>query len=184
MRGMDSSADVRRAVVASPLGPLTLVAAGDALVGVFFDGHRVQPGRAEQGRLLPAVGDDAVLAAVAVQLEEYFAGERTSFELPTRPLAHNALDPRVWAELARIGYGETVTYGHIATALGDRNLAQPVGGAVGRNPLGIVVPCHRVVGAGGKVTGFAGGTARKTWLLEHEAYVSGHSLVPPTPFQG
>ncbi|MGO4957656.1 methylated-DNA--[protein]-cysteine S-methyltransferase [Luteococcus sp. Sow4_B9] len=176
---MDTSADLRRAIVGSTLGPLTLVAEGDFLVGLFFDGHRVQPERAERGVLVDPSADPLFLRA-AEQLAQYFAGERTEFSLPLRPDARNDLDPRVWEQLQQIPFGQTVTYGQIAEALGERNLAQPVGGAVGRNPLSIVVPCHRVVGASGKLTGFAGGEARKAWLLDHEAYVAGHSLLPPS----
>ncbi|MEL4504727.1 methylated-DNA--[protein]-cysteine S-methyltransferase [Luteococcus sp. H138] len=176
---MNSSA-IRRADVDSPLGPLTLVAEGGNLIGVFFANHRVQPERAAEGEPV-ALADEDVLARAAGQLAEYFAGQRTSFDLPLVPHAHNELDPRVWEQLSQIPYGQTVTYGQIARGLGDVNLAQPVGGSVGRNPLGIIVPCHRVMGANGKLTGFAGGEDRKAWLLGHEAFVSGQSLVPPQP---
>lgn len=157
-----------------------MVCDGTHLVGIYFPDHRIHPERAEQGRAV-SLADDELLAATAGQLDEYFAGTRTDFHLPLAAPSRNDLDPRVWDQLREIPYGQTVTYGQIARALGDVNLAQPVGGAVGRNPLSIVVPCHRVIGAKGQLTGFAGGEDRKAWLLGHEAFVSGQSLLAPQP---
>lgn len=168
---------LRHATVQTLLGPLALVARDDALAGVYFPGHRVEPERALAGD--PAAPDDPVVAAAVRQLDEYLAGTRTAFDLPLAPEPRSDLERRVWGLLLGIGYGQTTTYGALARELGDPHLAQAVGGAVGRNPLSIIVPCHRVVGADGGYTGFAGGEPRKAWLLAHEAFVSGQSLVAP-----
>jgi methylated-DNA-[protein]-cysteine S-methyltransferase len=150
------------AVVDSPIGPLTAVREDGALVGLLFE----QPGRPpDPARLGPR--DDAVFADVAAQLAEYFAGERTFFDVALRATG----DPfrrAVWDQLTRIPYGETRSYGNLARALGDRSLAQAVGTACGRNPLPVVVPCHRVVGADGSLVGFGGGLHRKRFLLDLE----------------
>jgi len=149
--------------IESPLGDLTLVAAGGVLSGLYFPGHWYPPGRG----VLGARSESGFQQAEA-QLAEYFAGERTGFELPTR-LAGDEFQRRVWELIDRIPYGETTTYGAMAAELGDPTLARRVGGAVGRNPISIVVPCHRVVGKDGKLTGYAGGLERKRHLLELEA---------------
>lgn len=169
---------LRRGVVESLLGPLMLVADGPSLVGIYFDDHRVKPERALQGDPVET-SQDPVLAGAAAQLQAFLAGERPGFDLPLAAASHSELDPRVWSELGRIALGETGTYGQVATALGNPRMAQAVGGAVGRNPLSIVVPCHRVVGASGALTGYAGGEWRKRWLLDHEAWMAGHTAVAP-----
>jgi methylated-DNA-[protein]-cysteine S-methyltransferase len=150
------------AVLDSPIDPLTAVRDDGVLVGLLFTlpGHEPDPARL--GRR-----DDAAFADVAAQLAEYFAGDRTAFDLPLH--AHG--DPfslAVWEQMTRIPYGETRSYGQLAKALGDRALAQAVGAACGRNPLPVVVPCHRVVGAGGELVGFGGGLPRKRFLLDLE----------------
>ena len=147
--------------VASPVGALTLVARGSGLVAILWEGddpRRVPLGAAEPDPHHP------VLREVERQLAAYFAGRRRRFDLP---LAGRGTDfqKRVWEELRRIPYGETRSYGQIARALGDPNLMRAVGAANGRNPLSIVVPCHRVVGAAGQLTGFAGGLDAKAYLL-------------------
>jgi methylated-DNA-[protein]-cysteine S-methyltransferase len=149
--------------IESPLGELTLVGADGVLSGLYFPGHWYPPGRDVLGARSAAGFERA-----EAQLAEYFAGERTGFELPTR-LAGDEFQRRVWELIDRIPYGETTTYGEMAAELGDPTLARRVGGAVGRNPLSIVVPCHRVVGKDGKLTGYAGGLERKRHLLELEA---------------
>ena len=155
--------NTRHTVAVSPLGPLTLVADGDsALTGVYFKGHLRGP-RPE------ALGprEDAGFEEATRQLREYFAGERTGFDLPLAPRGEE-FDRTVWALVARIPYGQTRTYGELARELGDPHLAQAVGAANGRNPLSVIVPCHRVVGADGGLTGYAGGLPRKRFLLELE----------------
>lgn len=112
--------------------------------------------------------DAAACAEAARQLREYFAGDRTTFDLPLAPRG-TAFQQRVWMMLREIPAGETRTYGWVATRLGQPSASRAVGAANGQNPLAVVVPCHRVVGANGTLTGYAGGLDRKAWLLDHEA---------------
>jgi methylated-DNA-[protein]-cysteine S-methyltransferase len=153
---------VRHIVVDSPVGPLTLVADGAALVGLYFDGHLRPPRLGDRG---PRV-DDGFDAAVR-QLGEYFAGTRREFDLKLAPRG-SAFEKKVWTLLTKIPYGETRTYGQLAAELGDPGGAQAVGNANGWNPISIVVPCHRVVGTSGSLTGYAGGLHRKRFLLSLE----------------
>jgi methylated-DNA-[protein]-cysteine S-methyltransferase len=153
---------VVHAVVDTPVGELTLVGSGDALSGVYFPEHVRRP---DQQTLGPR--DDAAFGAARRQLAEYFAGARRSFELELAPHG-NAFQQKVWAQLMVIPYGERRTYAQLAAAVGDPALARAVGAANGQNPLSIIVPCHRVVGSNGKLTGYAGGLQRKAFLLELE----------------
>ncbi len=155
-------------VVPSPVGDLILVARGGSLVGLYIDGQRHLPMRERLGDR----DDGPQFDDARTQLREYFAGERTAFDLPLAPQG-DAFKQRVWALLREIPYGQTRSYGDLARELGDRNLAQAVGTANGRNPIAIVVPCHRVIGADGSLTGYAGGLERKRFLLDHEAKVAG-----------
>ena len=157
--------DATHAVMDSPLGELTLVGADGALAGVYFAGQHNRPRPARLGRLAPAEFAEPVR-----QLGEYFTGQRTAFDLDL-DLHGGEFDRRVWALVAAIGYGQTRSYGQLARELGDPALAQQVGVANARNRLCIVVPCHRVVGTDGRLTGYAGGLARKRALLELEARV-------------
>jgi methylated-DNA-[protein]-cysteine S-methyltransferase len=116
-----------------------------------------------------------VLHVAVTQLTEYFAGERTAFDLPLAP-AGTAFQQQAWAALREIPFGATISYGEQAKRLGDANKSRAVGAANGQNPIPIVVPCHRVVGSTGKLTGFAGGLDTKAWLLEHEQRVLGNKL--------
>jgi len=150
-------------ILESPIGDLTLTANGGALSGLYFPGHWHPPAPGTLG-----AREERGFEAVEAQLAEYFAGERTSFELETAT-AGDEFQRRVWALLARIPFGETITYGEIARELGKGNDAREVGGAVGRNPVSIVIPCHRVLGSDGSLTGYAGGLDRKRFLLELEA---------------
>lgn len=111
---------------------------------------------------------DAVLRAACEQLTDYFAGRRQVFDLPLKPLG-SEFQVRVWAELSRIPFGETMSYGELATRLGDKGASRAVGLANNRNPIPIIIPCHRVIGADGSMVGFGGGLERKQWLLRHEA---------------
>jgi methylated-DNA-[protein]-cysteine S-methyltransferase len=157
----------RHSFAATSLGDIMLVASDDAIVGLYFPGHWYLPKPDATGQRV-ALASDALLAAAGVQLIDYLDGTRASFDLPTK--AHGTpLQEKVWAILRKIPFGETTTYGAIAAELGDRTLAQAVGQAVGHNPLSIIVPCHRVVGSTGKLTGFAGGIDRKRALLDLEA---------------
>jgi methylated-DNA-[protein]-cysteine S-methyltransferase len=155
----------RHAIVSTRIGDLTLVASGNALAGVYFPHHWVKPTPSTLGERVSST--DPVFAEAARQLDEYLLGERTSFDLPT-VLRGDGFQRRVWSILEEIPYGETSSYGEIAERLGDRTLAQRVGKAVGQNPLSIVVPCHRVVGKNGSLTGYAGGLKRKQFLLDLE----------------
>lgn len=150
-------------VMQSPIGPLTVVATNGALVAVLMDGHHRPPvPESAWGERV----DDA-LPDATLQLEEYFAGQRQAFNLPLAP-SGTEFQRRVWAALAEIPYGETRSYGQIATAIGRPGASRAVGMANGRNPVSIVVPCHRVVGASGSLTGYAGGAERKQFLLDLE----------------
>ncbi len=157
----------------TPVGTLTLVAVGDALVGVWMEDQRHHPGTVAYG--VPADPGDPFLAGVADQLEEYFAGHRTAFEIPVAPEGTD-FQRRVWAELQRIPYGETLSYGQLAQRLGSPGGSRAVGLANGRNPVGIVIPCHRVVGSAGSLTGYGGGLERKRLLLDLEGRVAGRRL--------
>lgn len=143
----------------SPLGPLRLVASDRGLRGLYFQQHRHAPA------VDPAwVRDDTAFEDVVAQLDEYLAGGRRTFDLPMDPVG-TAWQRQVWDGLAGIPYGATVGYGELAARLGAPRASRAVGLANGRNPLSIVVPCHRVVGADGRLTGYGGGLARKEHLL-------------------
>lgn len=143
-------------VVESPIGPLGVVVEGDVVVGVRFGAGS---------------GADASHPA-SEQLRKYFAGELTDFTVPVEMRGGSEFERAVWGEIAKIPYGEMLTYGAIATALGDPGAARAVGTACNHNPVPVIVPCHRVVGAGGKMVGFGGGLERKRKLLELEARVA------------
>ena len=148
-----------------PLGPMLLLAVDDALAGVHFDGQRHHPD--VDGRWRHAPGHPGLRAAQA-QLTEYFAGTRTAFDLPLAP-AGTPFQRAVWAAICTVRYGETITYGELAARAGAPRSIRAAGAATGRNPWGIVVPCHRIVGADGALTGYAGGLDRKRALLALEA---------------
>jgi methylated-DNA-[protein]-cysteine S-methyltransferase len=146
-----------RTVVDSPIGPLGLVASSDALEAVLFDGGRLRP-----------EGSSPVLEDATRQLDAYFDGELLTFDLPL-VLGGTEFQQRCWLALASIPYGQTVSYGEQARRLGlGPDAARAVGAANGRNPLPIVLPCPRVIGADGSLTGFGGGLHVKRYLLEHE----------------
>jgi methylated-DNA-[protein]-cysteine S-methyltransferase len=150
----------------SPVGELTLVGTGSVLTGVYFHHHWYRPDPATFGPL-PEDGREDGFREVRRQLDEYFAGDRREFDLAVQADG-DEFQHRVWDAIDRIPYGRTTTYGEIARELGDPALSRDVGAAVGRNPVSIVVPCHRVVGKDGKLTGYAGGLARKRFLLDLE----------------
>jgi methylated-DNA-[protein]-cysteine S-methyltransferase len=151
------SHEMARTVVDSPIGPLGLVASGTGLQAVLFDGRRVGSEEASP-----------VLDEAARQLDAYFAGELVDFDLPLE-LDGTDFQRRCWLALATIPYGQTVSYGEQARRIGlGSDRARAVGAANGQNPLPIVLPCHRVIGADGSLTGFGGGLHVKRFLLEHE----------------
>jgi len=157
-----------RTTMQSPIGTLTIVANERAVIAIDWDGgagHESSIGETEIEDV--AAADHPALAVAVEQLGEYFDGERTEFDIPLDPDG-TEFQHRAWDALVRIPFGETVSYGEQADMLGDRNKARAVGAANGKNPIPIVVPCHRVVGSNGHLTGFAGGLDTKAWLLAHE----------------
>ena len=152
------------AVTDSPVGALTIVASNDGVRAILWPGD--DPARVRIAATTERP-EHAVLVMAVVQLNEYFDGERTDFDVPLDPVG-TEFQRAAWEALRTIPYGTTVSYGEQAERVGDRRKARAVGAANGRNPISIVVPCHRVVGANGALTGFAGGTDTKAWLLAHE----------------
>ena len=149
----------------SPLGSLTLASNGEAIIGLWIEGQKYFAAGIPTN--LPAQDDLPVFLQARAWLDRYFAGQRTAAnELPLAPQG-SAFRQGVWAILCQIPYGHTVTYGEIAKRLCCKS-AQAVGGAVGHNPISIIIPCHRVLGADRGLTGYAGGTDKKIWLLRHE----------------
>jgi methylated-DNA-[protein]-cysteine S-methyltransferase len=160
--------------VPSPLGDLLLVGDGERLQGLYMTNHRPAP---SLGQVVPVeTGFDEAIR----QLDEWFAGRRRQFDLALMPLAAaSPFQREVWDVLRDIPFGGTMTYGEVATKVGRPGSARAVGHAVGRNPVSIIVPCHRVVGSGGGLTGYAGGIENKRWLLAHErAIVAAHERPP------
>ena len=149
------------AIVDSPIGDLLLTAADGCLTGLHFSPFAVDP----EWRHAPEA-----LETAATQLVEYFNGERTAFDLPLDPHG-TEFQQRVWAMLQEIPYGETTTYGTLANRLGNPRTVRAVGLANGRNPIAVIIPCHRVIGADGSLTGFGGGLDRKRALLDLESGV-------------
>lgn len=147
----------------SPLGAVQLFADGGELVGLYLP---------DQGAPAAPEGTSPVLRAAAAQVGEYFAGVRTTFDLPLAPRG-TAFQQLVWRSLLAIPFGETRSYGELARAIGRPSASRAVGAANGKNPISIIVPCHRVVGASGHLTGYAGGLAAKQWLLAHELRTMG-----------
>jgi len=156
--------DARRAYVRTPLGLLEIVDEGGAVTEVRF----IEPS--------PSLRSDSspCLAACISQLEDYFCGHRRRFRLNLKPRG-TAFEQSVWDELLQIPFGETSTYGRIAEAIGRSRAVRAVGGANGKNPIAVIIPCHRVIGGDGSLTGYGGGLWRKEWLLTHEhaAFKSG-----------
>jgi methylated-DNA-[protein]-cysteine S-methyltransferase len=146
----------------SPVGELMLVGDGEVLSGLYMTEHRHQPPLPPGARR-----DDTAFTRTRDQLDEYFAGERLEFDLPLR-MEGSPFQREVWAALREIPYGETVSYGELARRIGRPDASRAVGLANGRNPISIVVPCHRVIGASGSLTGYGGGIERKRFLLDLE----------------
>jgi methylated-DNA-[protein]-cysteine S-methyltransferase len=149
--------------VRSPVGPLQLYAEDGRLVWLRFP-DRVGPGGADAA----VTARDAVLVQTRAQLGEYFAGTRRVFELPLAPPG-TAFQAQVWRALLKIPFGDTRSYGQLARAIRRPSASRAVGAANGSNPIAIIVPCHRVIGSSGALTGYGGGLEMKRWLLAHEA---------------
>jgi methylated-DNA-[protein]-cysteine S-methyltransferase len=156
----------------TPLGSMTLACTPQGLCGAWFDGQQHAPAAS----LLPPerlLTDDPLLEAACAQLQAYFAGRLQHFELPLDLDAGTAFQQAVWHQLLDIGFGQLGRYGTLARQMGKPRAVRAVGGAIGRNPLSIIVPCHRVLGQAGQLTGYAGGLWRKQALLRLE----GHTLL-------
>lgn len=165
--------DKRYSIVDStPIGPITVIADGDEIVAVYMETHAHAPDPAAYGVHMDG---DPLLGEAARQLTEYFAGDRTQFELPLRPHGTD-FQQRVWRALSDIPFGTTWSYRQLADYVGSPTASRAVGLANGRNPISIVIPCHRVIGADGSMTGYGGGIERKRWLLAHETRSEGHVL--------
>lgn len=162
-------------VIDSPIGPLTLLAQDGKLAGVQMEITRYEPDAAALGAAVGAAGEP-VLAEAASQLRAYFEGELISFDLPLA-LEGSSFQRGVWEGLLAIPYGETISYGELAKRIGQPSASRAVGLANGRNPIAIIVPCHRVIGADGSLTGYGGGVDRKRYLLALEQRFSGQTLI-------
>ena len=149
---------------ASPLGPMIVAATAHGLAGLWFEGQKHLP----DTHTWPQQPDHPVLRQAVAQLAEYFAGQRTRFDLPLDLQGGTAFQKAVWTALLGIPAGQTVSYGAISQRIGKPAAVRAVGAAVGRNPVSVVVPCHRVLGGDGALTGYAGGLERKTALLRLE----------------
>lgn len=161
---MNYPATTVQARYASPLGPIILAVAHEHLIGVWFDGQSHQPDTARW----PVGRDHPLLQLAQSQLADYFAGQRQAFELPLDLSGGTDFQQAVWRALLQIPFGATLSYGALSASVGKPGAARAVAGAVARNPLSIIVPCHRVLGVGASLTGYAGGLPRKTALLQHE----------------
>jgi methylated-DNA-[protein]-cysteine S-methyltransferase len=171
--------NLSRASMTSPIGELTVIATDDAVVAIRWDteteqrqpdAHNPVDSKLTGSIMDVEPGQHSVLDEAMRQLEEYFAGARVEFDLPLAPVG-TEFQQQAWIALRSIPFGETISYGEQARRLGDKNKSRAVGAANGKNPIPIVVPCHRVVGSNGHLTGFAGGITVKAWLLEHELSV-------------
>jgi len=160
-----TTATTARMLLDTPIGTLTLVGSDAGLRAVLWPSERA--GRVALPDAIATVTDHPLLSRAASQLGEYFDGARQQFDVPL-DLHGTAFQVKVWRSLAEIAYGTTASYGEQAARLGDARKARAVGAANGRNPVSIILPCHRVVGADGSLTGFAGGIDTKRWLLDHE----------------
>ena len=145
----------------SPVGPLHLFATDEALTGLYMNIQRYELPTGEPGT-------NGILERAKEELSEYFAGTRREFTVPLDPHG-TAFQKSVWAELVKIPFAQTMSYGELAKRLGDPKMSRAVGTANGANPISIIIPCHRVIGANGHLTGYGGGIERKRWLLDHEA---------------
>jgi methylated-DNA-[protein]-cysteine S-methyltransferase len=161
------------AKIDSPIGPLNLVSDGECITGLYFAVHRGEMAKIDSGWVEDPT--QSTLRDAAAQLDEYFAGQRTEFSLPLRP-SGTEFQLKVWDQLRRIPFGQTISYGELAKRVGNVNGSRAVGMANGRNPISIIIPCHRVIGANGSLTGFGGGVDVKQKLLELECAKTGATL--------
>lgn len=160
------------ALCPSPFGQMLLTSNGSELTGLHLPGFDTSE--------IDDLNEDAVLRETGRQLRAYFAGKLQAFDIPLSPPG-TPFQRRAWEELCRIPYGMTISYAEQARRIGRPSASRAVGGANGRNPIAIIVPCHRVIGANGTLTGYGGGLDRKQWLLDHEFTVLAKRSVPPRP---
>ena len=151
----------------SPLGPMIVAATERGIAGVWFEGQKHMPDHAPW----PEDAQHAHIRTAIAQLQEYFAGKRSAFDLPLDLAAGTPFQQAVWRALLAIPHGGTTNYGALSRGLGAPTATRAVGAAIGRNPVSIVVPCHRVLGTGGALTGYAGGIERKSALLKLEGAI-------------
>jgi methylated-DNA-[protein]-cysteine S-methyltransferase len=181
---------LEQSTIVTPVGALAVIASSWGVRAVLWPGQsrggfqaRCSPAQAIPPAPLPIVAEPAaILAAAAEQLREYFAGERRAFDLPLDPHG-TAFQRAAWGVLRGIPFATTISYGEQACRLGDPRKARAVGAANGRNPIPIIIPCHRVIGADGSLTGFAAGVDHKAWLLGHEARFV-RDMTPPDQSTG
>ncbi|HEP1794200.1 TPA: methylated-DNA--[protein]-cysteine S-methyltransferase [Streptococcus suis] len=153
-----------KTIYQSPLGPMSLVTSDKGLRGAWFEDQKFfERGLDEK----PVLGSHPILNSTSLLLDAYFSGEQVDFSSLTLEAIGTEFQEKVWALLKEIPHGQTTSYGHLARQLGQRS-GQAIGGAVGRNPYSIIVPCHRVLNQKGQLTGYAGGLDKKIWLLIHE----------------
>ena len=155
------TAPTEKTIIRSPIGPIEIVCIGDYVCSVNF----INADEVAKGEKTATTG---TMQACISQLDEYFSGARKIFDLKLSP-GGTEFQQRVWNELLKIPFGRTVAYGDIAVKLGDKKAVRAVGTANGSNPIAIIIPCHRVIGQNGTLTGYAGGLQRKQWLLNHES---------------
>lgn len=156
-----------RSSVDSPVGRLHLAATDDALTELLFDHHRLEVD-GQSRPIPPETIVNPILELTSIQLNEYFSGARTAFTVPVAPEG-TAFQCEVWAELQKIPFGQTISYIELARRLGDEKKTRAVGLANGKNPISIIIPCHRVIGANGHLVGYGGGIENKRWLIDFEA---------------
>jgi methylated-DNA-[protein]-cysteine S-methyltransferase len=152
----------------TPLGRLLLTSDGQSLIGLHLADQKYFPNQTPAWAEAPAL---AVLVQTQQQLADYFAHQRTTFTIPLAPPG-TAFQQQVWQQLCQIPFGTTLSYGALAQRLGQPNASRAVGAANGRNPISIIIPCHRVIASNGNLTGYAGGVGRKQWLLQHELRIT------------
>ena len=160
----------------SPLGPIVVAATHHGLAGLWFEGQRHLPAELAGPPVWATSSSHPVLQQTVAQLTEYFAGRRIRFDLPLDLASGTAFQQAVWQALLVIPQGKTLSYGEVSSRIGKPTAVRAVGAAIGRNPISIIVPCHRVIGGSGQLTGYAGGLERKTALLQLEGVIAPENL--------
>lgn len=154
-----------RYIISSPVGPLEIIAEEDAIVAVNFSNDKIDP----------VLDLSTIVLQCAQELKEYFDGHRKTFDVPLK-LKGTEFQEAVWKELLNIPYGKTISYAQLSIKIGDLKAIRAVGAANGKNKIPVIIPCHRVIGSDGNLTGYAGGMDRKKWLLQHEGAIPVNQL--------